>query len=95
MDPSLIGSQRDESLWGRRPFSEWSDNKVPAVKVNGGDFVFSVKTRQVIDGWVGTVSVDGVEVWTLEAPRSTQDAAYADTKRAVAKAFKNLLDRRD
>ena len=66
--------------------------RVPSVKVNGGDYVFSVKTKEVTDGWVGEVFVADVHVWTLDAPRKTQDEAYAATRRAVAKAFARLLN---
>ena len=66
--------------------------EVPSTRVNGGDFRFSITTAIGADGYRGKVYVDGVHVWTNPVPSASADAAYSAARRAVAEAFRSLLN---
>lgn len=84
--------RRSQELWDSLVRTGLKRNSVPSVKVNGGNFVFTIATKETPDGFVAVVSVEGIEVWTTPTATQKKDDAYNNARRAVGKAFQNLLN---
>lgn len=75
---------------GPKPDRGLTEKGTHSVAMNGGKLYFSVGTRETPDGFVGWITLGGVEVYVTGPQENAEDAAVTATRHAT-RVFGKLL----